>query len=107
MRFATLQNIKKALVKQYFEATGKVNKTPYKTCRLRRLLEPFVNFRPEKHQKALGFYSKFNAFLAFPKHQKTVSKTTFWSIQKSASKYLINLSNSDHSGAQNAKTPPK
>jgi hypothetical protein len=26
MRFATLQNIKKALVKQCFEATGKVDK---------------------------------------------------------------------------------
>ena len=58
MRFATLQNIKKALVKQCFEATGKVDKIPYKTCRLRRLLEPFVTFRPEKYQKALGFSLK-------------------------------------------------
>ena len=58
MRFAMLQNIKKLLVKQCFEATGKVDKTPYKTCRLRRLLEPFMQNRPGKYQKALGFSVK-------------------------------------------------
>ncbi len=65
MRFAMLQNIKKPLVKQRFEATGKVDKIPYKTCRLRRLLERFEIFGPQKYQKALGFHSKFNAILAF------------------------------------------
>ena len=29
-------------------------------------------------------------FYDFAKHQKTISKTTFWSLQKGSSKYLIN-----------------
>ena len=40
MRFATLRNIKKPLVKQCFEAPGKVEKIPYKTCGILMILEP-------------------------------------------------------------------
>ncbi len=50
---------------------------PYKTCRLRRLLEPFLSSGPESIKKALGFHSKLNAFCAFPKHQKPLVKQRF------------------------------
>ena len=43
----------------------------------------------ESIQKALGFSLKVEAVFRFCKTSKTVSKTVFWSIQKSWSKYLI------------------
>ncbi len=41
---------------------------------------------PEKHYV---FQYKLKAFHDFAKHQKTISKTVFWSSRKRQSKYLI------------------
>ena len=43
---------------------------PYKTCRLRRLLEPFLQNGPKKYQKALGFSVKVDAILRLRKTSK-------------------------------------
>ena len=53
-----MQNIKKPLVKQRSEAPGKVNKIPYKTCRLLRLLVPFLQNDLKKYQKSIRFFTK-------------------------------------------------
>ncbi len=56
---------------------------PYKTCRLRRLLEPFVNFRPEKYQKCIRFPTQ-NAmrFLHFRNMEKPLVKQRFGASKK-------------------------
>ena len=43
----------------------------------------------QKYQKAVGFPLKLDAVLRLCKRSKTVSKTVFWSIQKSWPEYLI------------------
>ena len=54
-----------------------------------RPLEPFLRSGSKKHQKSIRFSLKLDAVLRHCKTLKTVSKTTFWSLQKSCSKYLI------------------
>ena len=46
----------------------------------------FASKLPKKHYV---FTTSLKPFFTFAKHQKTVSKTVFWSIQKGCSKYLI------------------
>ncbi len=54
----TLENIKKPLVKQCFEASRKVDKIPYKTCRLWSHLSYFCEMASKSIKKALGFSVK-------------------------------------------------
>ena len=64
-------------------------KIPYKTCRLLVLLVPFSEKDPQKYQKPLRFPLKVDDVLRVCKTSKTFTKTTFWSLQKGCSKYLI------------------
>ncbi len=63
-------NHPKPLVKHCFEATGKVDKTPYETCRLRRFLEPFMQNGTEKYQKSITFIRENEDVLRFCKSSK-------------------------------------
>ena len=58
MPFDVLAKHRKPLVKQRFEASGKVDKIPYKTCRLWSLLGPFLRFGLQKYQKRIRFSTK-------------------------------------------------
>ena len=58
-----LQNTKKALVKQGFEACKKHSKIPYKTCGIPMILEPKWQKGIRNDQKALGFSLKVEGVL--------------------------------------------
>ena len=107
IRFTILQIIKKPLVKHCFEATGKVDKIPYTTCRLRRLLEQFLQNRPKIIKKTITFSLKIDSVSCISETSKPISQTVFWSIQKSWWKYLIKPVDPWWFRAQNAKWPPE
>ena len=64
-------------------------KIPYKTCRLLILLGHFLRKGLQKYQKSIRFVRKSWWRLRLYKTPKSIGKTTFWSIQKRWSKYLI------------------
>ena len=65
---------------------------PYKTCRLRSLLEPFLQNGTKKYQKGLGFPLKVDDNLGLCKISKSIGPRAFWSTQQSWWNTLLNLS---------------
>ena len=54
----TLQNVNKALVLEHFGASGKVDKIPYRTCRLWILFVSISQNGYQKYQKSIRFSTK-------------------------------------------------
>ena len=89
IRFTTLQT-SRPLVKQCFGACKKgCSKYLMKPDVYWSFWGPFRQKALKSIKKALGFPLKVDDVSRLRKTSKTFSKTTFWSLQKSCSKYLI------------------
>ena len=73
----------KPLVKQRFEASKKLMKIPYKTCRLWSLLGSFLRNGIKKHQKSITFSTKSGRrFTTLQNIKKQLVKQCFEATRK-------------------------